>query len=198
MLGHRAPLNHIFDPQPTIDAAIWKITITEQQHDADESNPTATTALTADGLPTHGRCHGQRSRGGSGGGKGREGKQYNCTHCKMNTTAECGQLTGNEGQLQEQPRKSMKTCFYCAQVTTSGMNAHIQANHQSPLPPRLQRPRKTQNTGTAAIAIAGSDHVYEDHTLSTSRMHRHRNHQHGNSLHSGSNGRTHKLCRACS
>ena len=44
MLDHRAPLNHIFDPQPAIDAAIWKITVTEQQHDADEGNPAATTA----------------------------------------------------------------------------------------------------------------------------------------------------------
>ena len=114
MLEHCAPLNHIFDPQTTRDAAIWRITVTEQQYDTDEGNPTETRTLTADNLLTHGQRHGQRSRGGSGGGKGREVKQYNCTHCKMNTTAECGQLTGNEGQLQEQPRKSMKTCFYCA------------------------------------------------------------------------------------
>ena len=97
MLDHRAPLNHIFGPQPTIDPAIWKIMVTEQQHDANEGNPTATTALTADGLLTHGWRHGQRSQGGSGRGKGSEGKQNNCTHCKTDnhTTAECGQLTGN-------------------------------------------------------------------------------------------------------
>ena len=44
MFDHRAPLKHIFDPQPTIDVDIRKITITEQQHDADEDNPTTTTA----------------------------------------------------------------------------------------------------------------------------------------------------------
>ena len=50
MLDHRAPLKQIFDPEPTIDAAIQKITITEQQHDADEDNPTITTASIADSL----------------------------------------------------------------------------------------------------------------------------------------------------
>ena len=107
MLDHCAPLNHIFDPQPTIDAAIWKITVTDQQHDTDEGNPTETTTLTAGNLLTHGRRHGQRSRGGSGRGKGSERKQYNCTHCKMDdhTTAECGQLIGNEGATPRATRK---------------------------------------------------------------------------------------------
>ena len=101
MLDHRAPLSHIFDPQPTIVAAVWKITVTEQQHDADEGNPTTTTASTADGLLTHGRHHGSAAEGEAAEEK--EEKESSATvhytHCKTDndTTAECGQLTGNEG-----------------------------------------------------------------------------------------------------
>ena len=142
MFDYRTYPNQIFDSQPTIDAAIWKIRVTEQQHDADESNPTDTTVLTTDGRLTHGRFHGQRSRGGTGRGTGREGKQYSCTHCKMNTTAELGQLTGNEGQLQEQPRNLMKTCFQCTCPGAPRTKAPHTSESPSPPPPRLQRPPK--------------------------------------------------------
>lgn len=81
----------------------------------------------------------------------------------------------------------MKTCFYCAAQALLGrmpLKGIIKSH-------RLQDyngPRKMQNTGTTAIAIAGPGHVYEDHTSSTKRTYGHRNHQQGDSLPSGSNG----------
>ena len=175
-------LDQIFDPQPTIDAAIRKITVTEQQRDADEGNlnPTTTTASTADGLFTQGwgrgglrgGCggrggRGQRGRRGRGrlGRKEKEGTQYNCTHCNMDnhTTAERGRLKPRANE--EAPPR---TCFYCAlpgrlwnecPTRKRAIEAHGLQGHNGL--------RKKQNTGTATaeIAIAGSDHGYEDRPL---------------------------------
>ena len=161
------------DPRPTVDTTLRRITITEQQHDADEGNLTTTTA---DGLFTHGQGRGHGGRGGRGGrgqhgrggrgrGKGREGKQYNCTHCMMDshTTAECGRARTPSSSKATQ---DSKTCFYCALpgplwdqclVRKRAIEAHGLQNHNGP--------RKKQNTGTAAIAISGSDNGYDDRPL---------------------------------
>ena len=149
MLDNRAFLNHIFDPQPTIDSAIRKITVTEQQHDADEGNPATSKASTADGFLTHELRHGKRNPVGSGGEKGREGNQYNCTLYPLQDGQRHpgGVPTAHwqrGGQLQEQPRNS-KTCFYCARPGTSKVNAHTTS--ESPPPSKLQQPPKDAERG---------------------------------------------------
>ena len=80
------------------------------------------------------------------------------------TTVECGLLKprASEGST---ATGTPKTCYYCA------LPGHLR--NECPIRKRaiqahgIHGPRKKQNTGTAAaaIAIAGSDHDYEDRTL---------------------------------
>ena len=174
-IDDRIFLNHLFDPRPNIDTAIRRIMITEQQHDADEGNHTTATPPTADGLFTHGwgrgrsgrgghDGRGQHGRGGRGREKGREGKQYNCTHCMMDnhTTTECGHARTPSNSKATQD--SAKTCFYCALPGHVWDQCLIRKRAVETHGPRnsLNGPRKKQNTGTATIAITGSDNGYND------------------------------------
>ena len=110
------------------------------------------------------------------------------------TTVECGQLIGNEGATPEATPKFVEDIFYCTCPGTPRTNAP----HKGIIKAQgCNDTRKTQNTGTTAIAIAG---LLAQTTFMRIALHRPtkrtgtRNHQHGEKSSSGSHGRAHKLC----